>query len=236
MTPASVCSSGDAKNRRPNRTKQMFEGGVSLFLNYFLFQREKKFFQMTDVKMWHLSKLRGGSGGEGVVFLNVQISAGWKKPDGGVVLRFEEIPHPPIQEGHHRSSTAEGGGGWCFNLVRGVVSPPQPPPFLAGLIFRLSWSSSSSNLCFFSSHVSWWWLFWCPDTKRRLRLPFSGGGSWPRDLAAASVSAAGGAVPVPTGPAASWSWTRSTAEQNKMLVRWNEGSAETWGETDSEWI
>lgn len=61
---------------------------------------------------------------------------------------FEEIPRPPVQEGRHRSSTVEGGGV-VFQPRRGVVWPPQPPPFLTGLIFHFSWSSSSSNFCFF---------------------------------------------------------------------------------------
>lgn len=41
-----------------------------------------------------------------------------------------------------------------FQPRRGVASPPQPPPFLTGLIFHFSWSSSSSNICFFFPPVS----------------------------------------------------------------------------------
>ena len=122
------------------------------------------------------------------------------------------------------SPLLDSRGGWgVFQPRRGVASPPQPPPFLTGLIFHFNWSSSSSNFCFFSSRFSWWWFCWCPDTKRRLGLPFSEAGSWRRDLAAASVSAAGGAAPAPTGPAASWSSTRSTAgEETKRTFKTND--------------
>lgn len=124
----------------------------------------------------------------------------------------EEIPRPPIQEGRHRSSTAEGVGGLVFQPRWGVASPPQPPPFLAGLISHFSWSSSSSN-CFFPP-VSPGGGLLTSGHKAPPRRPFSEAGSWRRDLAAASASAAGGAAPAPTGPAASWSSTRWTAERS----------------------
>ncbi len=48
-------------------------------------------------------------------------------------------------------------GVWVvFQPRRGVVLPPQPPPFLTSLIFHFSRSLSSSNFCFFSSRFSWW--------------------------------------------------------------------------------
>lgn len=80
----------------------------------------------------------------------------------------EGIPRPPVQEGRHRSSTAEGGGV-VFQPRRGVTSPPQPPPFLTALIFHFSWSWSSSNFCFFLPFLLVVVLFG-PDTKRRRGL------------------------------------------------------------------
>lgn len=103
------------------------------------------------------------------------------------------------------------GVGVVIQPRRGVVSPPQPPPFLAGLISHFIWSSSSVKLLFFFPSVfSWWWFVDVRTQSAASGCTFSEAGSWCRDLAAASASAAGGAAPVPTGPAASWSSTRST--------------------------
>lgn len=103
------------------------------------------------------------------------------------------------------------GVGVVIQPRRGVVSPPQPPPFLAGLISHFSWSSSSVKLLFFFPPFSPGGGFVDVRTQSAASgCTFSEAGSWRRDLAAASVSAAGGAAPVPTGPAASWSSTRST--------------------------
>lgn len=77
----------------------------------------------------------------------------------------EEIPHPPILEGCHRSLTAKGGGV-VFQPCWGVTLPPQPPPFLTALIFLFSRSLSSSNFWFFLPFL----LVVIPcgsDTKRR---------------------------------------------------------------------
>lgn len=86
----------------------------------------------------------------------------------------------------------------CSSTGTGVVFEPgwgsaatQPPPFLTLATSRLV-GAALENLTLVGS-------------------VFSEAGSWRRDLAAASVSAAGAAAPAQTGPAASWSWTRWTA-------------------------
>lgn len=92
----------------------------------------------------------------------------------------------------------------------GVVLEPcwgspaaQPPPFLTVAISRLV-GAALENLTLVGS-------------------AFSEAGSWCRGLAAASASAAGGAAPAQTGPAASWSWTRWTAGNKHRHT--SEGSA-----------
>lgn len=97
---------------------------------------------------------------------------------------------------------------------QGEAWPSQQPPFSHRFNFRVGWSWSSSNV--------WFLLPFVLDTFG-LEAPswpaFSEEGSWRRGLSAASVSAAGGAAPAPTGRAASWSWTR-----------WTEGIGQGFGE------
>lgn len=109
----------------------------------------------------------------------------------------------------------DGRGGWgvVFQPRLGFAAPPQPPPLLTDLIFHFCRSWSLSNF-WVSSSFSWWWFGW---SKGPLQPAFSVAGSWCRDLAAASVSAAGGAAPVLRGLAASWSWTRWTAEEQSRV-------------------
>lgn len=192
------------------------------FIFYFLFQRQKKFFQMRE-ELWRCGVcpkpggavvVRGGYVPQCSDFRGLKETRRWR----GAWHRGWRDPAPSGPGGASPLLDSRGGWGVVFQPRRGVVSPPQPPPLLTGLIFHFSWSSSSSNFCFFSSRFSWWWFCWRPDTKRRLGRPFSEAGSWRRDLAAASVSAAGGAAPAPTGPAASWSSTRWTAEESKVLA------------------
>lgn len=108
------------------------------------------------------------------------------------------------------------GVGVVIQPRRGVVLPPQPPPFLAGLIWVGACFRQTSVV--FSPPFLLVVVCWRPDTKRRLALPFSEAGSWRRDLAAASASAAGGAAPAPKGPAASWSSTRWTVGEGRGLA------------------
>lgn len=80
------------------------------------------------------------------------------KPGGGVVrgTAVEEIPRPPIQEGRHRSLTAEGGGGGDSASSGGRVASPAST---VSRRFNLSWSLFSSNICgFFPLRFSWWWF------------------------------------------------------------------------------
>lgn len=90
---------------------------------------------------------------------------------------------------------------------QGVAWPPQPPPFLTALISMLV-GAGRLQTCASSSRLSWCLVR--SGHKVPPRPVFSEAGSWRRGLAAASVSAAGGAAPAPTGQAASWSWTRWT--------------------------
>lgn len=63
----------------------------------------------------------------------------------------EEIPRPPIQEGRHRSLTAEGGGGGDSASSGGRVASPAST---VSRRFNLSWSLFSSNICGFFPSVS----------------------------------------------------------------------------------
>lgn len=152
-TPASVCSGGDAKNRRPDRTKQT-SGGVGYFF-FFVPKRaevlpgergEAVAPVQTEGGQWWWWGKRGGRGGcvpQCSDFRRLKETRWWR---GAAVWRD---PAPSDPGGASPLLDSRGWWGVVFQPRRGVVSPPQPPPFLAGLIFHLSWSSSSSNLCFF---------------------------------------------------------------------------------------
>lgn len=142
--------------------------------------------------MWRLSETGGGSSKS----------------------RFPPVEGPPAAARCRgsRDAAPSDPGGACprfSNSRGGVVIEPRRGccglPSLQRLFYR-SWTN--------------FWMFWVfpsgsPAAVRRVKAPsaaFSEAGSWHRDLAAASASAAAAAAPAQTGPAASWSWTRWTAE------------------------
>lgn len=137
---------GDAKNRRSHDAEQTSRRSTS----YFLSKKEGGV----------LHEGGGGSGGEAGCVPQCSDVRGLKETRrrrrGALAPWLKRSRSLRSKEGRHRSSTAEGGGV-VFQPRRGVVSPPQPPPFLTALIFHFSWSLSSSKL--FSPPVSSWWWF-----------------------------------------------------------------------------
>lgn len=148
LKTGSVCNGGEAKNGCAIATTQTIPRTLC---RDFSFQTEK-LWRCGFCPKW--GRGSGGVGAEGGVMFRLpqcSESCGLKEnPAAAVALgtAVEEtlIPCPPIQEGRHRSSTAEGVGGGV-SASSGVVSPPQPPPFRR-LVSYVCWSSSSSNFFF----------------------------------------------------------------------------------------
>lgn len=119
--PASVCGGGgDAKNRRSRRaaaqTRCRGSGSESAL------KKEEEVLQMRgDAERWR-SGVGGGRGGEGGLFLNVQV---YRRLRGTWRLwRVHRVRRDPAPSGPGGASPAppqprSGGCGWCFSLVGG---------------------------------------------------------------------------------------------------------------------